>query len=88
MRCLQYLAKFTDFPCPNHAPSREFVQDQDAIRAIAAGISRTGKPEVIRLHLGKMDAAPAQRGNEVSGVKVLEPLGTAQNRLAESRSDV
>ncbi|SVU57719.1 Uncharacterised protein [Klebsiella pneumoniae] len=48
MRCLQYLAKFTDFPCPNHAPSREFFQDQDAIRAIAAGISRTGKPEVIR----------------------------------------
>nr|DAL58234.1 MAG TPA_asm: hypothetical protein [Caudoviricetes sp.] len=24
MRCLQYLAKFTDFPCPTHAPSREF----------------------------------------------------------------
>lgn len=48
MRCLQYLAKFTDFPCPTHAPSREFFQDQDAIRAIAAGISRAGKPDVIR----------------------------------------
>lgn len=29
-------------------PLREFFQDQDAIRAIAAGISRAGKPEVIR----------------------------------------
>lgn len=42
----------------------------------------------VRLHLGKMDAAPAQRGNEVAGVKVLEPLGTAQYRLAERRCDV
>lgn len=42
----------------------------------------------VRLHLGKVDAAPAQCGNEVSGVKVLEPLGTAQNGLAESRGDV
>lgn len=29
-------------------PLREFFQDQDVIRAIAAGISRAGKPEVIR----------------------------------------
>lgn len=42
----------------------------------------------VSLHLGKVDAAPAQRGNEVAGVKVLEPLGTAQNGLAESRGDV
>lgn len=35
-----------------------------------------------------MDAAPAKRGNEVAGVKVLEPLGTAQNGLAERRGDV
>ncbi len=42
----------------------------------------------VRLHLGKVNAAPAQRGNEVAGVKVLEPLGTAQNGLAESRGDV
>lgn len=42
----------------------------------------------VSLHLGKMDAAPAQRGHEVAGVKVLEPLGTAQNGLAESRGDV
>ena len=42
----------------------------------------------VRLHLGKMDATPAKRGNEVAGVEVLEPLGTAQNGLAESRGDV
>lgn len=42
----------------------------------------------VRLHLGKVNAAPAKRGNEVAGVKVLEPLGTAQNRLAESLVDV
>ena len=42
----------------------------------------------VSLHLGKVDAAPAKRGNEVAGVKVLEPLGTAQNGLAESRGDV
>lgn len=42
----------------------------------------------VSLHLGKVDATPAQRGNEVAGVKVLEPLGTAQNGLAESRGDV
>lgn len=42
----------------------------------------------VRLHLGKVDAALAKRGNEVAGVKVLEPLGTAQYRLAESRGDV
>lgn len=42
----------------------------------------------VRLHLGKVDAAPAKRSNEVAGVKVLEPLGTAQNGLAESRGDV
>ena len=42
----------------------------------------------VSLPLGKVDATPAQRGNEVSGVKVLEPLGTAQNGLAESRGDV
>ena len=42
----------------------------------------------VRLHLGKVNAAPAQRGNKVTGVKVLEPLGTAQNGLAESRGDV
>nr|DAL35768.1 MAG TPA_asm: hypothetical protein [Caudoviricetes sp.] len=35
MRCLQCLAKFTDFPCPTHAPLCEFFQDQDAIRAIS-----------------------------------------------------
>lgn len=40
------------------------------------------------LHLGKVDAALAQRGNKVSGVKVLKPLGTAQNRLAERRGNV
>ena len=28
------------------------------------------------------------RGNEVAGVRVLEPFGTAQNGLAESRGDV
>lgn len=33
----------------------------------------------VGLHLGKVNATPAQRGNEVAGVKVLEPLGTAQN---------
>ena len=32
----------------HHAPLREFFQDQDAIRAIAASISRAGKSEVIR----------------------------------------
>lgn len=42
----------------------------------------------VRLHLGKVDATPAQRGNKVTGVKVLEPLGTAQNGLAESRGDI
>lgn len=42
----------------------------------------------VRLHLGEVDAAQAQCGNEVSGVNVLEPLGTAQNGLAESRGDV
>lgn len=42
----------------------------------------------VSLHLGKMDAAPAQRGNEVSGVKVLVAFGVAQYRLAESRGDV
>lgn len=42
----------------------------------------------VRLHLGKVDATPAQRGNKVTGVKVLEPLGTAQNGLAEIRGDV
>ena len=42
----------------------------------------------VRLHLGKVDAVPAQRGNKVSGMKVLEPLGTAQYRLAERRGNV
>ncbi|SXW07142.1 Uncharacterised protein [Klebsiella pneumoniae] len=42
----------------------------------------------VRLHLGKVNAAPAKRSNEVAGVEVLEPLGTAQNGLAESRGDV
>ena len=42
----------------------------------------------VRLHLGKVNATPAQRGNEVAGVKVLEPLGTAQNGLAESHGDI
>lgn len=42
----------------------------------------------VRLHLGKVDSSPAQRGNEVAGVKVLKPLGTAQYRLAERRGDV
>lgn len=42
----------------------------------------------VGLHLRKVNAAPAQRGNEVAGVKVLETLGTAQNGLAESRGDV
>jgi hypothetical protein len=42
----------------------------------------------VRLNLGKVNAAPAKRSNEVAGVKVLEPLGTAQNGLAESRGDV
>ncbi|MFV5052452.1 hypothetical protein ACNKFQ_19150 [Klebsiella quasipneumoniae] len=36
-------------PKPSHPnPLREFFQDQDAIRVIATGISRAGKPEVIR----------------------------------------
>lgn len=42
----------------------------------------------VSLHLGKVDATPARRGNEVAGMKVLETLGTAQNGLAESRCDV
>lgn len=48
MSCLQYLSKFTDFPCPTHAPLREFFHNRHTISAIAAGISRAGKPEVIR----------------------------------------
>ncbi|MBO2025496.1 hypothetical protein J4733_07485 [Klebsiella pneumoniae] len=36
----------------------------------------------------KMDAAPAQRGNEVSGVQVLVAFGVAQYRLAKSSVDV
>lgn len=42
----------------------------------------------VSFHLGKVDAMLAQRANKVAGVKVLEPLGTAQNGLAESRGDV
>lgn len=42
----------------------------------------------VSFHLGKVQPAPAKRGNEVAGVKVLEPLGTAQNGLAERRGDV
>lgn len=74
MRCLQYLAKFTDFPCPNHAPSREFFQDQDAIRAIAAGISRAGKPEVIR-------ATTTEAGSSASNTSLSAcPAATAKKR--------
>ena len=39
----------------------------------------------VRLHLGKVNTAPAQRGNEVAGVKVLVAFGVAQYRLAERR---
>jgi len=42
----------------------------------------------VSLHLGKVNAAPAKRSNEVAGVKVLEPLGTAQNGLTERRGNV
>lgn len=42
----------------------------------------------VRLHLGKVDATPAKRSNEVAGVKVLVAFGVAQYRLAESRGDV
>lgn len=41
----------------------------------------------VRLHLGKVNAAPAKRGNEVAGVKVLIPFRVARDRGAERLPD-
>lgn len=42
----------------------------------------------VGFHLGEVDSAPAQRRNEVTGVKVLVAFGVSQYRLAERRGDV
>ena len=71
-------------PHVGHHPQPVFAM----VRRLIDEIRLFPRDPGVRLHLGKVDAAPAQCGNEVAGVKVLEPLGAAQNRLPESRGDV